>query len=774
MGNDFLSGPFQMPTQAPQQTAQPVQKKSGGLLGAIKGVAKGIAHPIAEFGTGLAYTPKAIYREAQGKNVDDIQRRVFGTNDSGTIAKKIIGDTVQTALTFAPGPGELLDSAGASLGDNIVGRTFAGAGAKVAETAASHPIIAKAAEQGILGAGTGAANALSQNESGSGVLNGAIGGGLTGGLIGSTSGILGKLTGSVEKAVNKNGARIATKQAEKDTIAEATQKAAEEEPYSHINTNGRQHSNMRSTLDFFKNKLNMGTDPEALKNGAALATGDNGVISGTVRKLLGDVGEVPTNDVMDRTKQALVKEAGQLGDVETKGSHANGVLRSVRDTLQGTAYGSAGNLSKTGKADANSVFDTLKNVEGRIQELGENGADAAEKRALKAAKGALEDNIYKNGALDDAVKNYKLAPEDIDAIHKQAATTGVSGEAAQHIIDGINNAGSGKELRSLQAPFVNGSKLAGAADRAGEGVLTDIPKETTEKGGLLTGRGGRYNALEAASVLGGNPIMALPLAANVAAAAGEKGEGAIQRAGESVVNAGKKFNSLPGGTNNILTRLTTQTAARDISNPEQPDVAPVQDQTQDNSAPSAAAPGFGASQDTGSQYSQANMLADIQRDPKNQSDYITLFKLLNPAPSASSVAAQQKAGLASANAQDTLGTIENSFNNAGGGQGKVGGFLANITGKLGLNSNAATYNDTATALGASLYKALGNTGTISDKDQQLIAKLIPKTTDTQTTAEAKIDQLKSLLQQAQQNSQNAGALFDTSSPQNAASGNIYQ
>lgn len=149
-------------------------------------------------------------------------------------------------------------------------------------------------------------------------------------------------------------------------------------------------------------------------------------------------------------------------------------------------------------------------------------------------------------------------------------------------------------------------------------------------------------------------------------------------------------------------------------------------------------------------YSKASLAADLARDPKNAATYISIYKALNDGSKAS--ATQQKAITGAKNAESALSSIESSFNAAGGGQGPLAGAATNLFGHLGLNSNAATYNDTAVSLAASLYKALGNTGTISDKDQQFITSLIPKTTDTDATARSKISQLETLLQAAQQNS----------------------
>jgi hypothetical protein len=62
------------------------------------GLGKGLVQAPVRMAHGLAMTPKAIYREVQNKPIDDIQRDVYGTNNSGDIAKSIVGDTAQLAL----------------------------------------------------------------------------------------------------------------------------------------------------------------------------------------------------------------------------------------------------------------------------------------------------------------------------------------------------------------------------------------------------------------------------------------------------------------------------------------------------------------------------------------------------------------------------------------------------------------------------------------------------------------------------------------------------
>lgn len=70
---------------------------------AAEGVAKGIITPAKELTKAITSTPAAIGREIQNKPINDIQKNVFGSTDSGTIAKKIIGDTLQTGANFVGG-----------------------------------------------------------------------------------------------------------------------------------------------------------------------------------------------------------------------------------------------------------------------------------------------------------------------------------------------------------------------------------------------------------------------------------------------------------------------------------------------------------------------------------------------------------------------------------------------------------------------------------------------------------------------------------------------
>jgi hypothetical protein len=136
------------------------------LAQTLLNVGRGIAQPFAQMGTGLAYTPKAVYRLAQNKPIDDIQRRVFGTNDQGTILKNIIGNTAQVGLTAVAGPMAKASLAAPTLAKQTLfgaaqGGLLGGAMNLASSTAQNQRITPQGILQGAaLGAGLGAATPL--------------------------------------------------------------------------------------------------------------------------------------------------------------------------------------------------------------------------------------------------------------------------------------------------------------------------------------------------------------------------------------------------------------------------------------------------------------------------------------------------------------------------------------------------------------------------------------------------------------------------------------
>lgn len=690
--------------QQPQQPA----KKSTGLLGSIAHslvaapeyfANAAIVNPIKELSAQATGNQKALRNAVAGSNENLGVTKDGKKQGVATGVKKLAGNTVGLATTI------------------LAPEAKAG-------------IAARAVQGAKIGATAGAGGALANDGSAEDTVKGALTGGLFGGILGGGAGAVSKGTSKVAD-LSENRAVTKAEKVVND------KKVVNETPFANVPKKVLQGNDLQGTLQHMQS---LGIEPNVqnLKSFSNLVTGENGIVSGTVRQLLGKVGNVSTAGVLDDTKDALMKEAGQLGNVEDKGAAA-GVLRSVRNTIQGTAYKGKGSLSDS--ADANDAFDAVRNLEKRVQDLGgtrATGTNGAEARVLQTAASSLKEKI--GNEADATVKAHTLGDDDVTAIRDAVSKAGGGDDVADHIINGINKAGSLNELRGIQKPFVNASELVGAAEKAGGGALTKPIKEddklmrNVSQVSTNLALGNHFGIAQDA----GRAVTESGVFDKILGAAG-KGAESVKAAGEAVPGSFMNRLIATGGRAAGMSAPTTDAPQTDVAGTG----AQLQADVAANQTPAAdQAP-------TEPTIDKQTLLGLIAADPKNASTYISLYTLFNKDSTTNST--QQKATAAAKNAQNTLTQISNSFASAGGGQGKVGGTVANIEGKLGLNSNAATYNDTATALAASLYKALGNTGTISDRDQQLIANLIPKTTDTDTTAKAKIDQLESLLQQAEQN-----------------------
>ena len=90
--------------------------------------------------------------------------------------------------------------------------------------------------------------------------------------------------------------------------------------------------------------------------------------------------------------------------------------------------------------------------------------------------------------------------------------------------------------------------------------------------------------------------------------------------------------------------------------------------------------------------------------------------------------------------------LETLFKKAGGGQGIIGGNIANFLGGLGLNSDVNTYNQLSQGLINQIGAAIGKTDALNTEGEvQRALSLVPKLTDDNQTALNKLATLRSLL-----------------------------
>lgn len=123
-------------------------------------------------------------------------------------------------------------------------------------------------------------------------------------------------------------------------------------------------------------------------------------------------------------------------------------------------------------------------------------------------------------------------------------------------------------------------------------------------------------------------------------------------------------------------------------------------------------------------------------------------ELRNPAGTASGLnATQQKELNRMDTAANAIDELEKLYANAGGGQGIVGGNIANLLGNVGINSDVASYNALSEGLINQIAAAVGKTDALNNEAEVKRAlSLVPKITDTPQTAQTKLNTLREMLQ----------------------------
>lgn len=109
--------------------------------------------------------------------------------------------------------------------------------------------------------------------------------------------------------------------------------------------------------------------------------------------------------------------------------------------------------------------------------------------------------------------------------------------------------------------------------------------------------------------------------------------------------------------------------------------------------------------------------------------------------------ATQQNNLAKLEAAGTaIDELESLYNQAGGGQGRIGGNIAEFGAKLGLNNDASAYNSAARGLINQIAAAVGKTDSLNTEGEvQRAMDLIPKITDTPEEASVKLESLRKML-----------------------------
>jgi len=380
--------------------------------------------------------------------------------------------------------------------------------------------------------------------------------------------------------------------------------------------------------------------------------------------------------------------------------------------------------------DAGALADALMDVKYELRDLATKSVDGFGDNYTKKQ---LSERLKNLGATDAAISDMMEAKNIGEFISKTAKYE----DARQMDYEMSSN-----ELRrnAISGSKTNLNPITRTAQDSGAGELLSV---ATRPVGKLVGKVARNagNALTTAgsaigSVSGAN---ATPMDVNTQALLGNiigRTQGQAI-AGEKVQNARKAedYQNLEDMFANITATPTTEPMY-----PVQRQTSQIEAQLADiqNAMGQALAAGdFSAYNQLATLYKNAYNVYEMQNEMYGQS-----------AGGTSNLSTAEKNQIAKLQSAGTaLDQLESLYQKAGGGQGIIGGNIANFLGGLGLNSDVNTYNQLAQGLINQIGAAIGKTDSLNTEGEvQRALSLVPKITDDNQTAMNKIATLRSLLQ----------------------------
>lgn len=516
--------------------------------------------------------------------------------------------------------------------------------------------------------------------------------------------------------------------------------------------------------------------PAEVQYAAKKLTGADGAVTKLTRKLAASAGDIPaTYNAADIDQ--LIIDSG-LGLDSTRGKALKQQITSI---IQST------NMSGPDTANANDVLDMVKKLERKSADVaGKSGnnyhratsEDLAAASVLNAVASDYKDRIW-NGAQDISTVLTDDAIKDLKAIFPKNDTY------QKGVDNKISKAKNGQELRHAMADLVNGSKIANNSKMMAGTTGAQMVKAATSANPIVAGtqmlatkaldsdtankiRADKYakQAQKAMSKLTGETTPSAGIIGKVKTGANDL---ASALNNDTVYNA--SYAGLLPSFGDVMTsqvaRQSGLSAARDLNNEQK--LKDAQQQAQDaqnnynNVVAQTQAEYANAMQpaQVSTGQGQLDRIANAMELALNAGDITAYSQLADLYQQAQKIyGAETKSNspysnlsstqLENINKMDTasnaIDELEALFNQAGGGQGLLGGNFANWMGSLGLNSDVATYNALSRGLINQIGAAIGKTDSLNTEGEVNRAlELIPKMTDDQQTAQNKLAQLRQML-----------------------------
>lgn len=527
----------------------------------------------------------------------------------------------------------------------------------------------------------------------------------------------------------------------------------------------------RGTLSGIGSKLSQGSAAKGSKFGDALVKASDAGLNAPLRitrKGMREVGEDAGQKIgmlRDRTGMSTMDDLRKLGKELTGGQ--NSFMDDVTNYMQ--TNGTRGNFVDLSDI-APQIRDLRDNLPKAIQNQINDKDPAQLANFFRGAASDLRKSATPNAGQKELAKLYETTAREIN----NRVDMGIDPKYVQQAFDDTT---SEFLTRSREALLRGDKKMSTAYKRLAK-EIADIPADQRtvqtyrsfkrdfvdiDKMGKLSDQatgGGAFSRTFSQIPVAGSVIDAL---------VSQPAEAAAQRIGGATRDLGRAFQSgqaqdmlkkgaMVGGGGLVLANLmggNSQNAAPQGVSPM--GVPPVMDGEDDQLA---AALGMGAEQETAPEptvggYTRAQLedayVAALMDNNVEAADAIgSMVDILNnnekrmaDAGGSKDEGAQKRAA-----GMRTLQTLLQSYERGGGGQGIVGGTLTNLLNTAtggAYNSSAQTYATQARGAAAQIIKALGESGTLSDRDIQAAMDMLPKNTDNEAVAREKISNLMTLL-----------------------------
>lgn len=484
---------------------------------------------------------------------------------------------------------------------------------------------------------------------------------------------------------------------------------------------------------------------DTIQRNALSATEDgSGKYTADTTKLLGDVegivrkyanrtnmkGEAGLNKLIDDVRNDIVARDTDLlskaNNFKASAAELRGkgiVNPSEGDSAKAKIYAEIGkklddlSYNAIPKDNVNDMFDaTISEMRARATQAQNNG-----NREIANAYNNLADNLDKQPRTIKAYRSFKKDFVDVAQINQLTARA---------------DNGAGLQL---------GNNAAGAIKRFGNTVLNrPINAALAKAGAAVNSAADLVDNLGTQTGNGGTPTQ--PLSQDAQLLLGNfigrtEGQNA---AGDMIQNARKAqdyqnledmFAGLQTGSDGSTMAQTNGLLGANQMQQQSPLLAQMQDIS--NAMSNALAAG---------DVKAYGQLADLYKDAYNTYQMQEkMYGTANPQSNLSTAEKNQLAKLQSAGS--ALDQLESLYTKAGGGQGVIGGNIANFLGGLGLNSDVNTYNQLSQGLINQIGAAIGKTDSLNTEGEvQRALSLVPKITDDNQTAMNKLATLRSLLQ----------------------------